>query len=155
MLAVYSDNHEPAMLTLVRRGSSTTLRGVARKNVAMELEFSEVQTFVSDLQQARYFYHDVPGLPLRLESPGFLVFDLTGADFTVIPGAARKPRNKPYGVERATVLCLKTSDIDAAYSEMSGRGVEFLSEIQGTADGRFAPFEDPDGNLLELVQTGT
>lgn len=49
---------------------------------------------------------------------------------------------KPGSVEG---LQLVVSDIEAAYAELSGRGVE-VSDIQDFAWGRFVFFKDPGGN---------
>jgi len=51
-------------------------------------------------------------------------------------------------------LCLATSDLAAAYAELSAAGVDFLSEPQ-RCDGRLADIalcRDPDGTLIELIQ---
>ena len=48
-------------------------------------------------------------------------------------------------------LQLVVSDIEAAHSELSGRGVE-VSPVQDFPWGRFVFFKDPDGNGLAVQQ---
>jgi catechol 2,3-dioxygenase-like lactoylglutathione lyase family enzyme len=53
-------------------------------------------------------------------------------------------------------LAMQVDDIDADYSRMLARGVEFLSEpvpiLLGATTIRIVFFRDPDGTLLELVE---
>ena len=46
---------------------------------------------------------------------------------------------------------LVVEDIEAAWAELSGRGVE-VSEIQDFPGGRFVFFSDPDGNDWAVQQ---
>ena len=57
-------------------------------------------------------------------------------------------------------LCFYTSDIDEDYHSLREKGVEFLSEPQtfdsreyGLGKSRAVYFFDPDGNVLELIQS--
>lgn len=49
-------------------------------------------------------------------------------------------------------LVLETADVDTDHDALRGRGVE-LSELSDAPWGRFATFEDPDGNGWVLQQT--
>ena len=48
-------------------------------------------------------------------------------------------------------LKIVIDDADAAYAELSGRGVP-VSEVQELSWGRFVNFDDPDGNAWALQQ---
>ncbi len=50
-------------------------------------------------------------------------------------------------------MVFETDDIEAAYGELSTRGVKFSSTIQTEFWGTFAPFDDPDGNGWVLAQS--
>jgi catechol 2,3-dioxygenase-like lactoylglutathione lyase family enzyme len=50
-------------------------------------------------------------------------------------------------------LVLDIEDLDAARAGMEERGVTFSEDPYGTPWGRFAGFEDPDGNGWLLHQT--
>jgi len=55
-------------------------------------------------------------------------------------------------------IALNTTDLDADVAELESHGVEFLSEPArldgpGGSETRFVCFKDPDGTVLELVET--
>ena len=55
-------------------------------------------------------------------------------------------------------IALNTSDLDADMAELEAQGVEFLSKPArlagpGGSETRFVCFKDPDGTVLELVET--
>ena len=63
-----------------------------------------------------------------------------------------------YGLAR---LALSTSDMDADLATLAAMGVELVGpparvEVDGVASGgRFVCFKDPDGTVLELVESGS
>jgi catechol 2,3-dioxygenase-like lactoylglutathione lyase family enzyme len=118
----------------------------------MNLMFGEVQTFVTDLEAAKRFYVDILGLRLAKEAERWLVLDVSGNQFIVMTGANPGPARGPYGTECGTVLCLLSEDIDRDYTALKAQGVRFFSEVNEVAEGRYVGFQDPDGNLLELIQ---
>ena len=62
------------------------------------------------------------------------------------------PVPEAYGTECATVLCLLSDDIDQDYEALKAKGVRFFSEVNEVPEGRYVAFQDPNGNLLELIQ---
>lgn len=57
-------------------------------------------------------------------------------------------------------ICFTTDDIDGEYKRLCSEGVEFLSEPQsfdfsdyGFGKSKAVYFRDPDGNILELIQS--
>ena len=52
----------------------------------------------------------------------------------------------------AGTLFLTTSDCQAAYRELSGRGVEFLGPPEQQPFGIDAAFRDPSGNYVHVTQ---
>jgi len=118
----------------------------------MNLILGEVQTFVSDLAGAKVFYADTLGLNLVGESERWLVFDVSGVEFIVMGGAQPGGPKGAYGMECATVLCLKSCDIEHDYEALKDKGVLFFSGVTEVPQGKFVAFQDPEGNLLELIQ---
>src|SRR5215217_3194177 len=56
-------------------------------------------------------------------------------------------------VPRAGTVVFRVSDLDATKARLEERGVSFgghLGEVQGV--GRYASFNDPDGNALQLFE---
>ena len=118
----------------------------------MNLSFGEVQTFVSDLDAASKFYVDMLGLKLVKQTDRWLILDISGNQFVLMGGARPVRREESYGAECATVLCLLTDDINRDYEALQAKGVRFFSEVNEVAEGKYVAFQDPDGNLLELIQ---
>ncbi len=118
----------------------------------MNLSFAEVQTFVSDLDGAKDFYGRVLGLRLVKETPKWLIFDISPATLIIMAGARPRTYGSTYGRESGTVVCFLSDDIDRDYAKLKSQGVRFFSEVNEVAEGRYVGFQDPDGNLLELIQ---
>ncbi len=116
-----------------------------------QLRLAEIQSFVSNLEQARVFYEQTLGLSLKSSGDSWLIFDLSGLDFVLMSGA-RAVRPPEYGTRAMTVLCLETSDIQQTVKQLQQKGVYFLTGIKHVPQGWFAAFKDPDGNVIELVQ---
>lgn len=116
------------------------------------LGFEIVSVPVSDPQRAKAFYLDVLGFELIRESP-------MGPDMTWIQVAPKGQsvtlalvtwfeRMKPGGLQG---VMLNTADIEAERALLTGRGLT-LSEIREEPWGRYATFEDLDGNGFVLRQ---
>ena len=118
----------------------------------MNLSFGEVQTFVSDLGVARKFYVDILGLKLVQVSDRWLILDISGNEFILMGGARPVAQRGSYGTECATVLCLLSEDIYRDHDALQAKGVRFFSEVNEVPEGKYVAFQDPDGNLLELIQ---
>jgi len=110
-----------------------------------------------DPARARAFYEGVLGLRLEAdESPFALVFDANGTMLrvTIVPEHHPQP---------FTVLGWSVKEIEAAVTQLTGRGVVF-QRYPGMNDtdphgiwnspsgARVAWFKDPDGNVLSLTQ---
>jgi predicted enzyme related to lactoylglutathione lyase len=49
-------------------------------------------------------------------------------------------------------VLLASGDVEAAYEELSARGVEFVEAPEGRPYGIDSAFRDPSGNFLRLMQ---
>ena len=65
---------------------------------------------------------------------------LFGIGFLFAPGAMLGP----FGVT--------FNDIATTYTELKGKGVEFLDEPAEFSEGMYARFRDPFGNVHELIE---
>lgn len=107
--------------------------------------------WTDNLQEMVRFYRDVLGLPLHSDHGDF-------AAFQVRPGVrlsigrhsqVRGPSRDPYRV----MLNLQVADIHAAHQTLSRKGVAFLRPPEREEWGGWvATFQDPDGNVLQLLQ---
>jgi len=107
---------------------------------------------VTDVDRAKAFYVDQVGFHLdhdhrvsddlrfvQLTPPGSACSIAIGEGLTdAAPGSVR-------GVQ------IVVDDADAAYAELTGRGVE-ATPVEELAWGRFVSFRDPDGNAWSLQQ---
>jgi glyoxylase I family protein len=113
----------------------------------------------SHFARLRAFYVDTLGLPVM---GGFSGHDIVfiGAGNTTIEliGEAPSSDAAPVGFERRgwQHLAWDVADIDAAYAELTGRGVAIQVPPEDfppeSPTMRIAFFADPDGNLIELIQ---
>lgn len=107
---------------------------------------------VSDQRQALWFYRDALGFELIRDHLGdnhqrWIQLAPKGAETTISLVA-------PFGGMAAGSvqgLVVQTDDIQTTHQELSRRGVA-LSEIVTLVGGRFATFNDPDGNGWVLIE---
>lgn len=109
-------------------------------------QLSVVSIAVSDQQASRRFYEDV--LEFRTHGEGDRDSDYAWVLMTPPSGAAGITLIKPNARQQpgqAQGMMLQTLDLDRLHQRLRERGLE-ISEIRPASWGRFATFEDPDGN---------
>ncbi|NDD65414.1 MAG: hypothetical protein EBZ36_15795 [Acidobacteria bacterium] len=108
--------------------------------------FEIISVPVSDQQRAKRFYTEVLGFELVRESPmgpGMSWIQLAPAGQSVtISLVTWYEAMKPGGLQG---LMINTNDIDAEHLALRSRGLE-LTDIKQEMWGRYAMFNDPDGN---------
>lgn len=50
------------------------------------------------------------------------------------------------------ILNFHVDDFDAVEAQLKAAGVDWSTPVADRASGRFGTFEDPDGNLLQIIQ---
>ncbi|WP_349902255.1 VOC family protein [Parafrigoribacterium humi] len=134
---------------------------------------------VKDLDQSIYFYHDILGFPFDREpSPWFAGPDLAAG--VGVPGASLRQVCLRVGEDILELLeygnppelndtppvqnqlgamhvGFRVDDVAATKSELEGKGVKFLSDINIVDEGvlagwRWVYLKDPDGITLEFVE---
>jgi catechol 2,3-dioxygenase len=107
-----------------------------------------VYYWVSDLDRAVAFYRDVLGLQLiRRDGDAWAVFDAGGRPFALHAAVEGHPVS-PGG---ATAV-FSVADLDRARAVLGERGVRFGHEGDVEGYARFASFQDPDGNTVQLIE---
>src|SRR4051794_7999190 len=108
---------------------------------------------VSDQDRAKAFYVDLLGFELRSDSPMGpemrwieVVPPGGGTSLTLVTWFETMPAGSLKG------LVLSSDDLEAAYAGLRERGVQFHGPIEEQFWGRFATFDDPDGNGWVLTQ---
>jgi catechol 2,3-dioxygenase-like lactoylglutathione lyase family enzyme len=104
-----------------------------------------------DLEAQRRFYRDVLGLQEMDAGESWIEFDMGSK--RVFELIARDPNVPQYGTP-GTVVGFEVEDIQAAAAELTARGVERVSDVEGGPDsGQYwCYFRDGEGNLFEIAQ---
>jgi catechol 2,3-dioxygenase-like lactoylglutathione lyase family enzyme len=112
----------------------------------MGFHFDCVFYYVSDIEAAIRFYHDV--LDFRLISRDVVArFEIDGVLFEIVPAAAKGNLRAPGNAR----LCLRVDSVAQALKELRAKGVRTGSAIDKRT-GVLGSFEDPDGNEICLWQ---
>ncbi len=118
----------------------------SKTTAGVEMRLELINVPVSDVDRAKQFYVEKAGFNpdhdhsvsdeirfVQLTPPGSPTSIAIGKGLSeAVPGSVRG-------------LQLVVSDIEAAHSELAGRGVE-VSDVEDFPWGRFVFFQDPDGN---------
>jgi DNA-binding CsgD family transcriptional regulator/predicted enzyme related to lactoylglutathione lyase len=133
---------------------SAAYRRTSKREIAMNATLDlgpigQISRTVRDIDEACRWYGQVLGLKHLYTFGKLAFFDLGGTRlYLSAEGDAAGPES---------VLYLRVDDIDAAYKELSARGVEFKGAphlIHRHADGTeewMAFFKDPEGRFLALM----
>jgi predicted enzyme related to lactoylglutathione lyase len=111
---------------------------------------------VSDQDKALDYYTNVLGFEKGAENPvpdgpRFLSVGLKGQeDFQLVLWPGTPGRAEPAQGRVPASYTIAVEDIQAAYEELSSRGVKFETEVLEFPWGSIAIFEDPDGNRLQV-----
>jgi catechol 2,3-dioxygenase-like lactoylglutathione lyase family enzyme len=95
------------------------------------------------------FFHDVLGLTLDFDLPGFQVLKLPdGSKVEVFGPDTDMNRHFTTG----PVVGFLVDDVNAAASELRARGVEILHTAEDENGNAWVHFRAPDGNVYEFTQ---
>ena len=104
--------------------------------------------WVSDMDRAVGFYRDGLGLAVNSRH-GDEWAELEAGVIHIGLHGARSEGNAPHG----GTAVFRVDDLDLAKTALEQRGVAFhehLGEVPGIA--RYASFDDPDGNSMQLIE---
>jgi len=103
---------------------------------------------VQDMDRAVRFYRDILGLAVEFEQEDWAVFAHN-------IGLMLSPEPLPQDALRmnAVMLTLGVEDVHATYHELIERGVPFLVGPTDVGGAIVASLHDPDGNVLQLIQS--
>jgi len=107
-------------------------------------------TRTSKFDEMRNLYHNVMGLNITYQEPGFVVMDLPNGDRVEVFGD-----NSSYNTFFShPVAGFLVDDIASARAEMESQGIEFIGPIETAEDGNaWTHFRAPDGFMYELTYT--
>jgi len=109
-----------------------------------------VTIWSEDLRNLLPFYRDVVGLPVAVDTPGFVVLGQRVAPALAL-GTHSEVRGRNSDPARH-MIGLTTDDITADWRRLKDAGVEFIEDPTDYDTVRVATFKDPEGNLLQLLE---
>lgn len=110
---------------------------------------------VADMERAVRFYRDVLGLKVVDSSPYWTTLDAGGMRFGLHAtegGAVPAIPRDSHGAHAGATVTFRVADVRKAGMRLQGEGVKLLSDITEKPWGTMLVFEDPDGNVLKLMQ---
>jgi catechol 2,3-dioxygenase-like lactoylglutathione lyase family enzyme len=135
------------------------LRASAKEGAGMLGDKNAAATLpVSDLPRARDFYENTLGLTALQEVPGAMLYKSGNSAVLVYP-------SEYAGTNQATAASWAVGDdFDAIVQDLKTKGVTFEhyddlpettrdGDVHATGDFKAVWFKDPDGNILNLVNT--
>lgn len=106
--------------------------------------------FVSDMDRSVNFYTKILGLKLA-ERFGNDWASIEGGKLAI--GLHPASKQNPAGKHGSTIIGLELSgNIEEAITTLKKQGVKFQGAVSEDNAGKSAYFEDPDGNLLYMIQ---
>ena len=112
----------------------------------------QIHISVSDIDRAVLFYRDTLGMQFLFQVPGQSLAFFQCGEVRLFLGV---PESDEF--RSRSVHYYRVDDVDSAYSELQGRGVEFMREPHKVHEDEshelwLAFFKDPDGNHLSLME---
>jgi methylmalonyl-CoA/ethylmalonyl-CoA epimerase len=110
----------------------------------------QIAIVVHDVERATAYYRDILGMRFLFAYPGLAFFDCDGVRIML-----SLPEKKEFD-HPSSVLYFRVADIQAAYSTLRERRVEFVDEPHIVArmpdyDLWMCFFRDPDANVFALM----
>lgn len=116
----------------------------------------DVYVNVENMDRAVSFYYDLLGLKLVEQGDHWSAFELGDGVRLGLHWTGGKPvpqvPSDSHGPLGGAVVTLEVGDIFSAVDHLTENGVKFLGEIESAGWGSLVAFEDPDGNVLKLMQ---
>jgi predicted enzyme related to lactoylglutathione lyase len=114
-----------------------------------------ISVLVSDQDRALDFYTNVLGFEQRVDGPTpdgprFLTVGVKGQDFELVLWPGTPGQAQPAQGRIPAAYTIQTSDCRQAVEMLESRGVVFDMGVLEYPWGYVAPFQDPDGNRLQL-----
>ena len=112
-----------------------------------------VTLWAADVPACAHFYRDVIGLRLIDQHADRPHFDLGGA-YLAIRKSRSTPQRDP-DFDRFPVVAFAVDDLKTAIERLGAYHIDLPWGIEQDAGSRWIMFDDPAGNLIELVQLAT
>jgi catechol 2,3-dioxygenase-like lactoylglutathione lyase family enzyme len=114
------------------------------------IQLSVISLWADDVPTAAHFYRDVLGLVLLPHHGGRPHFDLGGMYLTILQGHPL-PAQNPVPA-RFPLVAFSVGDLDGMVERLRDQRVSLPWGVETDGQARWVMFNDPAGNLIELVQ---
>jgi glyoxylase I family protein len=116
------------------------------------MKLGMMMVFVSDLEEAKKFYRDILGFPVKSEQATHVEFVHDGCDFIAFKCHHDAPVENYSRVARS-VFVFEVNSVDDSMRELRAKGVRFLHQEPAENEFcRYAALLDPFGNVHELYE---
>lgn len=116
------------------------------------MKLGKILIFVSDIAEAKRFYRDILGFPLKSETFNRLEFIHEGCDFVAFT-CEKDAEIKDYSNVARSVFVFEVESIEKSFADLRAKGVNFLHEEPSENEfSRYAAFSDPFGNVHEIFE---
>ncbi len=116
----------------------------------MEPKFAVISLWTEDIVTVAHFYKDVLKLKLRSHHDGLLHFDVNGVYLVILKGRTLPVQNSE--PSRFPLFAISVDNLDERVNRLEKHGVAMPWGIEINETSRWIMFNDPAGNLIELVQ---
>lgn len=109
-----------------------------------------VTFYVSGLKKAVEFYEEAFGLEKECEYASHVGFECGGVEIGLIPRLKEKEQVSLVSPSVEFIV----DDVDKVYEHLNDKGMKLIQQLHDEPwGGRHAALTDPNGNILEIVQT--
>lgn len=117
-----------------------------------QLKTLGVNIRVTDMDKAIDFYQNTIGFKIKSRKKHPNIVELENNGLQLWLKKVSKQRKTLYGEESQTILTLQTNNLDSVMAVYQTKGVKFVREVRENGVGHSAPFRDPFGNIISLLE---
>lgn len=120
------------------------------------IKIKETCLYVRDLEKIKHFYHGLLELPVINYDPGKHIFFRLGSSVLLCfnPEDSRQKSSPPghYGGGKQHVAFeVRLEDYEKSKADLIDKGIKLIDEVEWKPGVKSFYFEDPEGNILEVV----
>ena len=106
---------------------------------------------VKDLDKSLKFYHEIIGLPIKMQRRSWIDLGTSGALLSLHP-ASLTAQHLGSSIENGITIGFLVGDVASAVEELKSKGVKIHRDIVNKDAGKNAVILDPDDYLISLFE---
>ena len=106
---------------------------------------------VKDLDKSLHFYHEILGLPIKMQRRTWIDLGTTGAMLSLHP-ASLAAEHAGGSIDNGITIGFLVGDVKSAVDELRSRGIRVYRDIVEREAGKNAIVYDPDEYLISLFE---